>query len=73
MSNPDSPIWTHPYTAAVLCSGWRRESKHAKVKIAAWRVTLPLHGEKLLDKERDLKGIKSDARVPKVVQHKHNQ
>ena len=53
----------NPNTVVVLCNGWRRESEHAKVRVVAQRVTLPLCGEKSLDKERDTRGNKSDARV----------
>ena len=53
----------NPNTVVVLYSGWRRESKHAEVKVKAWKVTLPLRGEQSLDKERDIEGIKNDARV----------
>ena len=51
-------------TAAVLCSGWRRESEHAEVSIAVWKMTLPLRREQFLDKERDIKGLESNAHVP---------
>ena len=37
-----------------------REREHTKVRIVARRVTLPLHGEQSLDKERDFRGTKSD-------------
>ena len=53
----------NPNTVVVLCNGWRRESEHAKVRVVAQRVTLPLCGEKSLDKERDTRGNKSDACV----------
>ena len=33
---------------------------HAKVRAMAWRVTLPLRGEQSLDKERDIRGARSD-------------
>ena len=56
----------NPNTAAILCSGWRKESNHVEVKVAAWIMTLPLCGEQSLDKERDIKGINSDARVLKA-------
>ena len=53
----------NPNTVVVLCNGWRRESANAKVRVVAQRVTLPLRGEQSLDKERDTRGTKSDARV----------
>jgi len=40
-----------------------KENKHAKVRVAAWKVTLPLRGEQSLDKERDIRGIEGDAHV----------
>ena len=49
--------------AAILCSGWRRKNEHAEVSIATSKVALPLRGEKSLEKERDIRGLESDARV----------
>ena len=40
-----------------------KENKHAKVRVAAWKVTLPLRGEQSLDKERDIRGIENNACV----------
>ena len=54
----------NPNTANILCSGWRRENDHVKVSIVEWKVTLPLHGGQSLDKERDIKGLESNAHVP---------
>ena len=56
--------YLNPNTAAVLCSGWRREKEHAEVSIAAWKVILPLLGEQSLDKEKDIRDLGSNACVP---------
>ena len=32
--------------------------------MAAWKMTLPLRREQFLDKERDIKGLESNAHVP---------
>ena len=53
----------NPNTVAILCSGWRRENEHAKVRVVVLGVTLPLCGKQSLDKERDIRGTNSDACV----------
>ena len=39
------------------------ERKHANVRVVEWRVVLLLRGEQAIDKEKDIREAKSDARV----------
>ena len=39
------------------------ERKHANVRIVEWKVALLLRGEQTIDKEKDIKGARSYARV----------
>ena len=39
------------------------ERKHADVRVVGWKTTLLQRGEQAIDKEMDIRGVRSDARV----------
>ena len=41
----------------------RGERKHTNVMVVGWRVSLPLHGEQAIDKERDIRETRSGTHV----------
>ena len=63
----------NPNTVVVLCNGWRRESEHAKVRVVAQRVTLPLCGENPWTRKGTPGAIRVMHVSLTVVQHKPSQ
>ena len=54
---------SNPNIAIVLYYDWRREKTHQCQGIVGWKAALLQRGEQAIDKERDIREVRSDARA----------